>query len=85
MGVDNTTVLPSGSQGRKSIWITSKKAFLKGLLIADFAHMPGSNCGTWPALYVFLACFRNLPYIEANRSPAGRSVKAQAHTAKSTS
>jgi hypothetical protein len=50
MGVDNNTVLPSGSTGRKSIWVTSNKEFTHGLLIGDFAHIPGSDCGTWPAL-----------------------------------
>jgi hypothetical protein len=51
MGVDNTTVLPVGStKGRKSIWITSKKEFKHGIMIGDFAHVPGSSCGTWPAL-----------------------------------
>lgn len=53
-GVDNTTILPSavgnGDNGRKSTWLTSKKPFLHGLLIGDFAHMPGSECGLWPAL-----------------------------------
>jgi hypothetical protein len=36
--------------GRKSIWLESKDEFLHGLLIGDFAHAPGSDCGTWPAL-----------------------------------
>jgi hypothetical protein len=51
MGVDNTTVIPtSSSDGRKSNWITSKTAFTHGLLIGDFAHIPGSDCGSWPGL-----------------------------------
>lgn len=55
LGVDNSTVLPcstSGCTGRKSIWLESQDSFLHGLLIGDFAHMPGSDCGLWPALYV---------------------------------
>lgn len=53
MNVDNNTVLPVGSStGRKSIWIESNTAFLHGILIGDFAHIPGSDCGTWPALCV---------------------------------
>ncbi|KAH8594871.1 glycoside hydrolase family 16 protein [Bisporella sp. PMI_857] len=51
LGVDNMTVLSTGGSGRKSIWITSKKPFLHGLLIGDFAHMPGSICGIWPAFW----------------------------------
>jgi len=54
LGVDNNTVLPAaignGSNGRKSIWLESKNSFLHGVLIGDFAHMPGSDCGLWPAL-----------------------------------
>jgi len=49
LGVDNTTVIPSasgnGKNGRKSIWLESKNSFLHGILIGDFAHMPGSD---WP-------------------------------------
>lgn len=51
LGVDNSTVLSSTGTGRKSIWLTSKTPFLHGLLIGDFAHMPGSICGTWPAFW----------------------------------
>jgi hypothetical protein len=63
MGVDNTTVITDTTTGRKSIWIESNTAFLQGLLIGDFAHMPGSDCGTWPALYVFLVVAAAAPYI----------------------
>jgi hypothetical protein len=28
--------------------ITSNDVYTHGLFIADFAHMPGSTCGTWP-------------------------------------
>ena len=49
MGVDTTSILnPSGS-GRKSVRVQSKKAYNQALVIADFAHVPGSNCGSWPA------------------------------------
>jgi hypothetical protein len=53
MGVDNNTVIPASSTaGRKSIWIQGKPEndFLHGLLIGDFAHIPGSDCGSWPGL-----------------------------------
>ncbi|KAH8811184.1 glycoside hydrolase family 16 protein [Xylogone sp. PMI_703] len=54
LGVDNSTVLPcsaSGCPGRKSIWLESRDEFLHGVLIGDFAHMPGSDCGLWPAFW----------------------------------
>ena len=49
--VDTTNVYPAdGSQGgRPSIRIESKLPVNKGLVIGDFAHMPGSVCGSWPA------------------------------------
>ena len=39
LGVDSNTVNPQG--GRKSVRITSNKAYTHGLFIADIAHMPG--------------------------------------------
>ncbi|KAG6038579.1 hypothetical protein E4U41_004029 [Claviceps citrina] len=51
MGVDHTTKYPPN--GRKSVRVTSQKAFTHGLFIADIAHMPGSICGTWPAFWMF--------------------------------
>lgn len=45
MGVDSTTVLSTSSAGRKSVRMTSKKAYNKGLYIADIAHMPSTTCG----------------------------------------
>ncbi|TVY82219.1 putative endo-1,3(4)-beta-glucanase [Lachnellula suecica] len=52
MGVDNTTFIPAtSSAGRKSIWIESNDEFLHGLLIGDFAHIPGSDCGSWPGFW----------------------------------
>ena len=48
MGVDSTNVA-SGS-GRESVRVSSNFAFDTGLIIADIQHMPGSICGTWPAL-----------------------------------
>ncbi|KAK7398391.1 hypothetical protein QQX98_012234 [Neonectria punicea] len=51
MGVDSTTANPAN--GRKSVRVTSQKAFTHGLFIADIAHMPGSTCGVWPAMWFF--------------------------------
>jgi len=51
LGVDNQTVLETHMQGRNSLRLESKKTWSSGLLIADVAHMPGSECGVWPALY----------------------------------
>lgn len=52
LGVDSTTYNP-GSPGRKSVRVTSNKAYTHGLFIADIAHMPGSICGVWPAFWLF--------------------------------
>ncbi|KAH7023411.1 concanavalin A-like lectin/glucanase domain-containing protein [Ilyonectria destructans] len=51
MGVDTTTVNPAN--GRKSVRVTSQASFTHGLFIADIAHMPGSICGVWPAMWFF--------------------------------
>ena len=48
IGVDHTNVA-SGS-GRRSVRLSSNQAYDEGLIILDLAHMPGSICGTWPAL-----------------------------------
>ena len=48
LGVDSTNQY-SMSEGRPSIRIESKEAYNHGLFIADFLHMPPSQCGVWPA------------------------------------
>lgn len=50
IGVDHNTVLDPNGVGRNSVRIQSNKAYNHGLIIADFAHVPGSHCGAWPAL-----------------------------------
>ncbi|MCJ1361263.1 hypothetical protein MMC16_000361 [Acarospora aff. strigata] len=50
MGVDHTNIA-SGS-GRASVRLTSKKSYNHGLIIVDFAHVPGSVCGSWPAFWM---------------------------------
>ncbi|EOO02045.1 putative glycoside hydrolase family 16 protein [Phaeoacremonium minimum UCRPA7] len=50
LGVDYRTNNPSA--GRPSVRVTSKKAYTKGLFIADIAHMP-VGCGVWPAMWMF--------------------------------
>lgn len=37
-------------QGRKSVRISTKKAYTKGLFILDVLHMP-EGCATWPAFW----------------------------------
>lgn len=51
MGVDTKTSNPAN--GRKSVRLTSQKAFTHGLFIADIAHMPGNAPGVWPAYWMF--------------------------------
>ncbi|KAF5016056.1 hypothetical protein F66182_12390, partial [Fusarium sp. NRRL 66182] len=62
IGVDNLTTLnyPGGdpptdriANGRKSIRLESRQTFDQGVLIADFAHLPSSVCGTWPAYWTY--------------------------------
>jgi beta-glucanase (GH16 family) len=55
LGVDNKT---KTTTGRNSVRVTSKRAYTKGLFIADIAHMPvgtgpGESCGLWPAFWMF--------------------------------
>jgi hypothetical protein len=49
MGVDTTSYLDPNGSGRKSVRVQSKASYNRALIIADFAHVPGSSCGTWPA------------------------------------
>jgi len=58
MKVDDQTILTATSPesynnkngvGRASVRIEGQDTWTKGLWIADFSHMPGSTCGTWPA------------------------------------
>ncbi|KAK7704902.1 hypothetical protein SLS64_008250 [Diaporthe eres] len=55
LSVDSTNSYdPDGSLGgRPSIRIESKQPVNQGLVIGDFAHMPGSVCGTWPAFWLY--------------------------------
>jgi hypothetical protein len=55
LGVDYTNTTTTG---RASVRVTSRKAYTKGLFIADIAHMPAgtaesSSCGLWPAFWMF--------------------------------
>jgi hypothetical protein len=55
LGVDYTNITTTG---RPSVRVTSKKAYTKGLFIADIAHMPAGaggsgSCGLWPAFWMF--------------------------------
>lgn len=49
IGVDSTHQYSLLDRGRPSIRIESKETYEHGLFIADFLHMPPSNCGLWPA------------------------------------
>ncbi|KAF5017451.1 hypothetical protein F66182_10621 [Fusarium sp. NRRL 66182] len=50
--VDSTGTYES-TRGRPSIRLESKESFQYGLFIADFQHMPPSQCGTWPAFWAY--------------------------------
>ena len=49
IGVDSTNLAPNG---RASVRISSNKAYNDGLFVADFKHVPGTTCGTWPAFWM---------------------------------
>ncbi len=52
IGVDHTNVVTPwcGRRGRPSVRLESKAFYTHGLIIGSFWHMPGGDCGTWPAL-----------------------------------
>ncbi|OLN95696.1 Endo-1,3(4)-beta-glucanase-like protein 2 [Colletotrichum chlorophyti] len=52
LGVDNTNVYGLG-EGRPSVRLESKRQYNHGLFIGDFAHMPPSVCGLWPAFWMY--------------------------------
>ncbi|KAH7406122.1 endo-1,3(4)-beta-glucanase-like protein [Phaeosphaeria sp. MPI-PUGE-AT-0046c] len=52
MGVDTWSYLDTSGSGRKSVRVQSKTSYNKALIIADFAHVPASACGTWPAFWM---------------------------------
>ncbi|PHH75792.1 hypothetical protein CDD82_4280 [Ophiocordyceps australis] len=52
LGVDNVNTYAL-DQGRPSIRLESKQTFHHGLFIADFLHMPPSECGLWPAFWSY--------------------------------
>ena len=49
LGVDPAAF---SNNGRKSMRISSKKTFNKGLFVVDLLHMPASACGSWPAFWL---------------------------------
>ncbi|OAA56212.1 glycoside hydrolase family 16 protein [Niveomyces insectorum RCEF 264] len=53
LGVDNTSTLSTRVQGRNSLRLESFDTFDRGLLVADIAHMPGNQCGVWPAFWTY--------------------------------
>ncbi|KAG5967750.1 hypothetical protein E4U58_002121 [Claviceps cyperi] len=58
LGVDHTNVLPL-TGGRPSIRLESKEVYTHGLFVADFFHMPSSQCGLWPAFWSYGSSWPN--------------------------
>jgi len=56
MGVDHTNNAPNG---RQSVRITSNKSWTKGLFVLILSHMPGGQCGSWPAFWTVGANWPN--------------------------
>lgn len=50
IGVDNTTTLSPSGPGRNSVRLQGNPSYNHGLVILDAPHIPGSACGSWPAL-----------------------------------
>ena len=51
IGVDHSNVIsPWCRRGRPSVRLESTATYTHGLIISSFWHMPGGDCGTWPAL-----------------------------------
>jgi len=48
MGVDHTNNAPNG---RNSVRITSISSWKSGLFILILSHVPGGQCGSWPAFW----------------------------------
>lgn len=48
IGVDHTNI--ASGRGRNSIRLESKNRYTRGLVLLDLQHMPGGQCGSWPAL-----------------------------------
>ncbi|AEO54148.1 glycoside hydrolase family 16 protein [Thermothelomyces thermophilus ATCC 42464] len=58
LGVDYSSTTTTTTTGRASVRLTSRKAYTRGLFVADIAHMPAgaagsSSCGLWPAFWMF--------------------------------
>ncbi|TDZ65127.1 Endo-1,3(4)-beta-glucanase [Colletotrichum trifolii] len=52
LGVDDTNIYAL-TEGRPSVRLESKRTYNHGLFIGDFAHMPPSVCGLWPAFWMY--------------------------------
>ncbi|KAI1466022.1 glycoside hydrolase family 16 protein [Daldinia caldariorum] len=53
LGVDQADGYQPNGGGRKSVRLESKKIYDKGLVIAEFSHLPKPVCGSWPAFWFF--------------------------------
>ena len=60
LGVDHTNTYGL-NEGRPSIRLESKAVYNEGLFIADFLHMPPSQCGLWPACKSHFLPYSGLP------------------------
>ncbi|KAL9073446.1 MAG: hypothetical protein Q9157_004737 [Trypethelium eluteriae] len=49
MGADHNTTT---SGGRPSVRIQSQASYNSGLFVLDLSHMPGGECGSWPAFWL---------------------------------
>ncbi|KAI6228853.1 Beta 1,3 (4)-glucanase [Aphelenchoides fujianensis] len=53
VGADAKNVVKAGSRGRDSVRMHSRRAYNHGLFLLDLQHMPGGQCGSWPAFWLY--------------------------------
>ncbi|KAI1473713.1 glycoside hydrolase family 16 protein [Daldinia eschscholtzii] len=53
VGVDHADGYQVDTGGRKSVRLESKNLYNKGLVVAEFTHLPKPVCGSWPAFWFF--------------------------------
>ncbi|KAH0537515.1 hypothetical protein FGG08_005690 [Glutinoglossum americanum] len=54
IGVDHSNIIGAWCRrGRPSVRLESKSLYTHGLIIGSFWHIPGGECGTWPAFWTF--------------------------------
>ncbi|RMZ92433.1 hypothetical protein DV736_g343, partial [Chaetothyriales sp. CBS 134916] len=84
IGVDSTNV--ASGRGRNSVRISSNNVYTHGLFILDLEHMPGGECGTWPAFWILGPDWPNWGEVDIIENVNSATVnRMSAHTGSSCS